>query len=157
MEVTELEQFIIKAKANGYVGGLTNGRKISPTKVDSNDLVYDQEDYHYHDSYVGNSNFCGQELVTRANKAVWSMVYYGYVLRPDKITGDEAGQFLQESLSKMYLQENRFLGGFTYTRGDLEYRDMNFGDFKHFHGIEKIFHAGELVYELQYCGGIMMP
>ena len=83
---------------------------------------------------------------------MWSMVYYGYLLQPKQFTGDEAVTVLKNALSKMY-SESRFLGGFYHTEGLYEYRDMNFGDYKRFSGIEKIFKNGELVYELIYCGG----
>lgn len=82
------------------------------------------------------------------------MVYYGCIVQPTKFTGDEAITILKKALTKMY-EEQRFLGGFHYVDGPYKYRDMNFGDFKRFNGIEKIFKSGELVYELSYCGGLV--
>ncbi|MBI2609095.1 MAG: hypothetical protein HYW47_05780 [Deltaproteobacteria bacterium] len=148
-----LEQFIIKAKANGWVGVLKGGKKIAASRKGSYDIIYDERDFHYHDSFVGFSDFCGQEHITYKNEPVWSMVYYGYLLEPKKFTGDEAVTILKKALSKMYQEENRFLGGFYFSDSPYEYRDMNFGDYKRFNGIEKIFKKKELVYELIYCGG----
>ena len=147
-----LEQFIINAKANGWVGALKGGKKIPASRQGSYDITYDDGDLHYQDSFVGFSDFCGQEHVTHKSEAVWSMVYYGYLLQPAEFTGEEAVTILKGALSKMY-GENRFLGGFYYAKGPYEYRDMNFGDYKRFNGIEKIFKDGALVYELIYCGG----
>lgn len=149
-----LEQFIVKAKANGWVGNFKDGKKIAASRKGSFDITYDDVAFHYHDSFVGFSDFCGQEHVTHKNKPVWSMVYYGYLLQPTKFTGDEAVSILKNALSKMY-DEQRFLGGFHYSEGPYEYRDMNFGDYKRFNGIEKIFMDSELVYELIYCGGMV--
>lgn len=42
---------------------------------------------------------------------------------------------------------------FFYELDNYTYRDMNFGDHKRFHGIEKIWLRDTLVYELQYFGG----
>lgn len=151
----DLEQFIVIAKANGWVGVLKGGKKIEASRKGSQDITYDDGDFHYHDSFVGFSDFCGQEHVTYKNDPVWSMVYYGYILEPKKFTEDEAVTVLQKALSKMYEEEKRFLGGFHFVEGSYEYRDMNFGDYKRFNGIEKIFKNGELVYELIYCGGIV--
>src|SRR3989338_405506 len=123
-----LEQFIIKAKANGWVGALKGGKKIAASRKGSYDIIYDESDFHYHDSFVGFSDFCGQEHVTHKNEPVWSMVYYGYLLEPKKFTGDEAVTVLVKALSKMYQDENRFLGSFYFSEGPYEYRDMNFGD-----------------------------
>jgi len=148
-----LEQFIIKAKANGWVGALKDGKKIEASRRGSYDITYNEDEFHYHDSFVGFSDFCGQEHVTYKNEPVWSMVYYGYLLEPTQFTGDEAVTVLVKALSKMYQEENRFLGGFYFSEGHYEYRDMNFGHYKRFNGIEKIFKNNALVYELSYCGG----
>jgi len=147
-----LEQFIVQAKSNGWVGALKGGKKISASRKGSFDIIYDDGYFHYQDSFVGFSDFCGQEHVTEKNEPVWSMVYYGYLLQPAKFTGDEAVTVLKHALSKMY-SKNRFLGGFCHVEGPYEYRDMNFGDYRRFNGIEKIFMNSELVYELIYCGG----
>ena len=149
----ELESFIVKAKANGWVGSLRGGEKIAPSRKGSSDIVFDDGGWHYHDSFIGFSDFCGQEHVAFEGEPVWSMVYYGYLLKPDLFTGDQAVEVLQEALGRMYA-EGRFLGGFVYKTGELEYRDVNnFGDFRRFHGIEKIMMDDEVVYELIYCGG----
>ena len=149
----DLEQFILNAKANGWVGALKGGKKIEATRKGSYDITYDEGDFHYHDSFVGFSDFCGQEHVTCINEPVWSMVYYGYILEPAKFTADEAVGVLLKALPKMYQDERRFLGGFRFVDGPYDYRDMNFGDYKRFNGIEKIYKDDELVYELIYCGG----
>src|SRR3989338_3341805 len=154
MEMTDLEQFIVKAKSNGWVGVVKGGKKIGASRKGSYDITYDEGDFHYHDSFVGFSDFCGQEHVTYKNDPVWSMVYYGYLLDPKKFSGNQAVEVLQEALSHMY-GEKRFLGGFVYKDGDFEYRDMNLGDYQRFNGVEKILRQGTLVYELIYCGGVV--
>ena len=72
MGMTDLEQFIVKAKANGWVGVLKGGKKIEASRKGSYDITYDEGDFHYHDSFVGFSDFCGQEHVTYKNDPVWS-------------------------------------------------------------------------------------
>lgn len=134
------------------MGVLKDGKKVQASRQGSCDIVYDEGNLHYRDSFFGFSDFCGQEHVTQNGEPVWSMAYYGSLLPPKKFTGDEAVVILKRALSKMY-DENRFLGGFFYTEGPYEYRDMNFGDYKRFNGVEKIFKNGELVYELLYFGG----
>ena len=80
------------------------------------------------------------------------MSYYGYLLKPEVFTGKEAVEVLEAALGALYT-EGRFLGGYKHSKDAYEYRDMNFGDFKRFNGIEKIWKDGELVYELLYFGG----
>lgn len=120
-----LEQFIVKAKKNGWAGAENEGRKLPPSKQNSHDISFDSEDYHYHDSFVGLSNFCGQEHVTHKGSAIWSMVYYGYQLQPDKFDAKQIISVLRKSLGALYL-ENRFLGGFIFQFSEkIKYEDTN--------------------------------
>ena len=100
-EPTELEKFILKAKQAGYVRACKGGKKISPTRKGSTDLVFDQGDYHYHDSYVGNTRFAGQETVCYQEKTIWSMIYYGYLVEPNLISQKEYEFFLKEALADL--------------------------------------------------------
>jgi hypothetical protein len=150
-----LESFIVKAKANGWAGAESGGKRLPPSKEGSFDITFDSGDFHYHDSFVGGSDFCGQEHVTLKGKPVWSMVYYGYLLKPQVFNGKQVIAVLKDALSAMY-KEGRFLGEFNYRASDgIEYRDINSGNFQRFNGTEKIFLEDESVYELVYCGGVV--
>lgn len=153
LEIQDMLAFILEGKLKGWVGGLEGGKEISPTRIGSNDIVFDRSRFHYHDSFVGFSDFLGQEHVAFDGKAVWSMSYFGYLLKPDRFSAQDAVRVLKQALPTMYLVEKRFLGGFVQRFGDFEYRDVNYGDWQRFHGLEKIFADGELVYELMYFGG----
>ena len=148
----ELEKFIIRAKANAWVGLESGGKKVPASKRNSLDTVFDQGEFHYHDSFVGLSDFAGQEHICHKNQAVWSMSYYGYLLQPELVTGSEIGQVLKAALGAMY-REGRFLGGFRYLAGEFEYVDTNVGPYQRFSGKEEIRRKGALVYELLYFGG----
>ena len=147
----DLETFIVRAKAATYVGG---GAALLPYRLGSKDLQFAEGDWAYHDSYLGESDFIGQEIVYYRRVPIWGMNYFGRILRPDRITSAEAGAMIQESLSRLY-REGRFLGGFEHRRGELRYVDTNTGDFRHFTGVEWIEQAGERVYELVYHGGLI--
>jgi hypothetical protein len=58
--VETLEQFIIRAKQHTYAGG---GKKLLPYRLGSKDLQFAEGDWAYHDSYLGESDFIGQEIV----------------------------------------------------------------------------------------------
>ncbi len=111
-----LEEFIVQAKSNTYVGG--GDQSAAPTRPGSHDLGYREGDWHYIDSYFGGTDFIGQEVVWHLGVPVWAMSYYGRILRPDMIDGTTAGEVIQRSLSTLY-QEGRFLGGFTHPVDDL--------------------------------------
>jgi hypothetical protein len=150
-QIDALNQFIVSAKRVTYVGG---GAKLLPYRLGSKDLQFRDGDWAYHDSYFGESDFLGQEIVYYQTKAVWGMNYYGRLLRPDLATAAQMGGMIMTSLTKMYA-ENRFLGGFEHIEGDLRYVDSNEGDVAAFTGTELIYLHGELVYRLVYHGGLI--
>jgi len=147
----ELEAFIVQAKAATYVGG---GEKSLSYRPGAHDLQFHEGVFSYLDSYFGGVDFIGQEVVYYEGEPAWAMNYYGRILEPNLITAAEAGQIIQESLSKMY-EEGRFLGGFEYAVGDSTYVDTSEGDAASFTGNEWIVRQGVRVYELVYHGGLV--
>src|SRR5215216_6645483 len=133
IDIDTLSAFIVRAKAATYVG---------------------DGEWAYHESYFGGAEFIGEEVVYFAEKPIWAMNYYGYVLRDDLLTGAQAGQMIKASLSGMY-QEGRFLGGFQHKENDLTYVDASEGNTERFHGREIIRRQQELAYELLYHGGMI--
>lgn len=146
-----LHNFIVRAKAATYVG---SGAHSASSRPGSHDLQFSEGDWLYIDSYFGGSDFIGEEAVFHNGKPIWAMNYYGVILRPDLISAAEAGGMIKASLSRMYL-ENRFLGGFRHSEGNLTYVDTSEGGLTHFHGREWIECEGVLAYELVYHGGII--
>lgn len=151
LDLTALHDFIIRAKAATYVG---SGQKLLPYRLGSHDLQFVDGDWAYHDSYLGERDFIGEEIVYRQQQVVWGMNYFGYILQPDRISSAQAGHVIKVSLTRLY-QENRFLGGFASTVDDLRYVDTNTGDVSLFHGKEWIEHEVQIVYELFYHGGLV--
>lgn len=146
-----LETFIVCAKQRTYAG---DGPKLLPYRLGSRDLQYAEGDWAYHDSYFGERDFIGQEIVYFQGQPVWGMNYFGMILHPDKITAAQAGAMLKKSFSRLYL-EGRFLGAFAHQEGALRYVDQNEGDVRAFRGKEQISRDGEVVYELVYHGGLL--
>lgn len=151
IDLDALHRFIVRAKQTTYVG---RGKHLLPYRLGSHDLQFDDGDWVYHDSYLGERDFIGQELVYRARVVVWGMNYFGRILHPERITAAQAGHVIQASLSKMYT-EGRFLGGFEHVEGDFHYVDTSEGDVASFHGREWIARDAQAVYELLYHGGVV--
>jgi hypothetical protein len=147
----QLHTFIIRAKQATYVGG---GRNLLPYRLGSHDLQFIEGDWAYHDSYLGESDFIGEEAVYYKQKVVWAMNYFGRILVPEKITSAHAGAMIKSSLTRMY-GEGRFLGGFVHSEGELTYIDTSEGDIAYFTGREYIRRDKEVVYELVYHGGLV--
>ena len=149
--IQKLLDFILRAKQATYVG---SGKKLLPYRLGSHDLQFFEDDWAYHDSYVGENDFMGEEIVYFRGKPVWGMNYFGRIIDPERITSAEAGAMIKQSLSKMYLS-GRFLGGYNHSSGQLTYTDTNDGDPLYFTGKEWIEKNGEIVYTLVYHGGLI--
>ena len=153
MALDGLETFIVAAKSATYVG---NGDKIAPSRPGSHDLAFQQGPWSYLDSYFGGTDFLGQETVWHDGEPVWSMLYYGYITRPDLIDGMHAGTTIKAALAAMYAQ-GRFLGGWEFTGPHGVYRDTSTGTVEHFRGRETITVGGIEAYALDYFGGLVKP
>lgn len=151
IDIETLETFIVRAKAASYVG---NGRQLLPYRLGSHDLQFADGDLVYHDSYVGEGDFAGQEIVYLERRVVWAMSYFGRIVRQDLITPADAGRIIKESLWNLY-EQGRFLGGFSYTSDPYTYHDTSEGDVSFFHGREWITVRDEVGYELLYHGGVI--
>lgn len=147
----DLQAFIVKAKANTYVG---QGRRSLAYRPCSNDLQFHDGDFVYLDSYFGGTDFLGQEVVYFDGRPVWVMNYYGRILNPELIDAQTAGKIIKESLSDLY-REGRFLGGYERETIHGKYIDTNEGDVFSFRGVEWIEVQNEKVYELVYHGGMV--
>ena len=151
LDLAALEDFVVRAKAATYAG---DGFTLLPYRLESHDFQFVDGDWAYHDSYVGATDFAGQEVVYRARKAVWAMSYFGRILLPSVISGVEAGRVIKASLSALY-HEGRFLGGFRHVNAPYIYIDANEGDVTWFEGREAIETDGKVAYELVYHGGLI--
>ncbi len=151
LSLDELNAFIVRAKANSYVGSAPKSLSYRPF---SHDIQFHEGSFSYIDSYFGGTDFIGQEVVYFHQQPIWAMNYYGRILVPSLIDGAQAGYIIKLSLSKLY-EEGRFLGGFEHIVGDSLYTDTNQGTPASFSGKEWITRQGQQVYELLYHGGMI--
>jgi hypothetical protein len=148
-----LRPFIIRAKKATYVAG---GVKDQSSRPGSQDLSFHDGDWTYRDSYFGGTDFIGQETVWFNDEPVWSMIYYGYILRPDLIDGSRAAQTLRAALSTETAQ-GRLLDNFEWSGPYGHFSISSEGSFEHFKGRETITVNGTLAYALDYMGGLVKP
>jgi Domain of unknown function (DUF5680) len=146
-----LLSFIIRAKKATYVG---SGLKQASSRPGSHDLVYCEGEYTYRDSYFGGTDFIGQECVWHNDVPIWSMGYYGYILRPDLINGAHAATLLRMALSQPHSQ-GRLLDNLEFSANGMQYVIKSQGTVEHFKGREIITLNETLAYALDYFGGVI--
>ena len=151
MNTVLLLAFLIRAKKATYVG---NGAKAASSRTASHDLAYEEGEWRYLDSYFGGMDFIGQEVVWHKGQPIWSMCYYGYIIRADLITPTQAGTLLKAAISQPEAQ-GRLLENLTFIQNHFKYEITSTGDVSHFKGRETIHAENAHVYALDYFGGLI--
>jgi len=150
----ELAHFLVEAKRSTYA---THGDKASVAAVlaGSKQLEHCVGELTYRDIYFGMFRFAGQEVVSRNELPIWTMVYAGG--STDAISDQEAitvFEFLRQAL-RLVSPDRPFRGPSTFKSGELHYFDESEGNVTAFHGTERITRSGTLVYRLDYAGGLI--
>lgn len=142
----KIVDFLIKAKQATYAG---KGAETTSSREKSHDLVYEDGDYMYYDTYLGGNKFAGEEALWIKKKPYWSMNYVGRV-----IGENFSGDFLKESLL-LVPEEKPFRGPDEHVNGDYKYECRIDGDFEWFQGRETISYKGNIIYECYFHGGLI--
>ncbi len=140
----KITEFLIRAKQATYAG---KGAETAPSRERSHDLIYEDGEYMYYDTYLGGDRFAGEEALWISKVPCWSMNYIG------RVTGEGfSGDFLKEAL--LHVPEDMpFRGPREYANGDHTYRCDIEGDFDWFQGRETISYKGTTIYECVFHGG----
>ncbi|PIR89986.1 XRE family transcriptional regulator [bacterium (Candidatus Gribaldobacteria) CG07_land_8_20_14_0_80_33_18] len=152
MDIEQLSKFLVKAKINTYASSGEGGEKI--LFDESKEFEFEEKEFKYRDRYFGFDPFIGQEIVWQNGKIIWGMNYYGKVVS-EVIPVKQIYQFLKEVLKKV-LENKPFRGPDNFKQGDFEYFNKVEGVVENFQGEEAIFYKKQLVYKLNYHGGLVI-
>ncbi|MCY6356866.1 DUF5680 domain-containing protein [Clostridium sp. ZS2-4] len=140
----DIIEFLCRAKKKTYAG---KGEEASPSRPNSHDLHYIEDNLKYIDTYIGGKSFAGAEALWENDVPIWSMNYIGRILE-DVFNGD----FLKEALL-LVPKEHPYRGPLVYENGEYKYHCIVKGEFKWFEGYEEIFYNDKKVYECIFHGG----
>lgn len=140
-------EFLIKAKKATYAG---KGAEAKSSRPKSHDLIYEEDELRYIDTYLGGHQFAGEEALWENNIPFWAMNYCGRVL-----ANTFEGDFLKEALLNVP-EDIPFRGPREFKRGVFEYRCSVNGDFEWFNGYEEIFKDEIKIYECFFHGGLII-
>jgi hypothetical protein len=144
---SEFVQFLIQAKKNTYAG---DGTPSTPSRPASKDLLFQQGDYLYLDTYLGSIDFIGEEAVWYRQQPIWAMNYYGTMLT-DQIP-EGFIRCLKGALQNVPVQAP-YRGPARFQDGLFEYTCQWKGDLVQFEGTEQICFKGKAIYHLAFHGG----
>lgn len=153
-ELIDLHNFLIEAKKETYAN--ENVEKVKSTRRGSHDYEYTKDNWTYHDTYFGGTDFQGQEVVYRQDDTpIWGMIYYGKTL--DESLSEEA---MDKALRPALMQVGQ--DDVIPVRGPKEFENQGYkytfkvtGDLTNFEGEEMIEKDGKKIYTLKCHGGII--
>ena len=137
-------EFLMRAKKATYAG---KGAESASSRPVSHDLVYEEGELKYIDSYLGGRRFSGEEAVWKNNVPVWAMNYSGRVMG-EPFSGD----FLKAALLRVP-RETPYRGPARFENGNYTYLCKPEGSLEWFQGREEIRFGGKTIYELYFHGG----
>lgn len=144
---SEFVQFLIQAKKNTYAG---DGTLAAPSRPASKDLIFQQGDYMYLDTYLDSVDFIGEEAVWHRQKPLWAMNYYGIMLTDEIPEG--FSHCLKGALQNVPV-EAPYRGPARFQDGPFEYTCQWKGGLDRFEGTEQIRLDGAVIYQLTFHGG----
>lgn len=139
-----LINFLLKAKRSTYAA---NATQVEASRPNSHDLMFQEGEFLYIDTYLGGEEFGGEEAVWQQGIPVWTMNYHGHV-----IGSNFSGDFLKEALLLVPTQMP-FRGPELYQNGDYIYHCNITGDLSWFQGLEEIYCKTDKIYECHIHGG----
>ncbi|WP_028975283.1 DUF5680 domain-containing protein [Spirochaeta cellobiosiphila] len=142
----DIKNFLCTAKKNTYAG---NGSEIKSCRPLAHDLLYEEENLSYLDSYFGGEKFIGEEVLYLNSISYWAMNYSGHVL-----DGHFSGDFLKECLA-LVSPSRPYRGPEIYQKGHFTYYCHIEGDFEWFQGDECIYFNSVKVYKCIFHGGLI--
>ncbi|MDD4289895.1 MAG: DUF5680 domain-containing protein [Patescibacteria group bacterium] len=147
----ELCKFLVEAKKFTYASG--DATKEIKEDNKSKTLIFESEDFKYHDNFFGGEPYGGREVVFFKDQPVYMMVYYGYV--DGKIDNFSNIYKVLRGALLLIPEENPYRGPKEYIDGDYKYSNNFKGEVDNFSGEETITFKGEEIYKAKYIGGFV--
>lgn len=145
----QLHKFIHKASLATYVGGGSYEKVVE--RPGFLELIFQDGDWCYRDSYAGFYRSSGSEVVRFKNQVVWVSSYCGGMVTGFEKLADQTFDFLKQSM--LAKPDLSFRGPDDFKYGDWEYRYHQIGDVAQFTGHEEINYQGKLVFFHDIIGG----
>lgn len=150
MDKGQLRKFLIETNNAGYAGG--DEKKWIKEADGSTTIPFEKDEWRSHDNFFGGEPYGGRVVVFYKGKAVWMMVYYGWV-----VEGEDANKVyatLRNALMRMP-EDYPFRGPKEYQDGETIYTNNWQGELDRFSGEEKITQGEKLIYQANYMGGLV--
>lgn len=138
----QLSKFIHRATAATYAGG--GAYEKIPERPDFFELVFQDGDWHYRDSYTGFYRSSGSEVVRYKGQVVWVSSYCGGMVTGHEKLANQTFNFLKQAmLSKPHWS---FRGPDNFVKDQWKYTYFQKGDINSFSGNEEIYFNDKVIF-----------
>lgn len=152
VDLKQLQKFLKIASSKTYAAG---GKEVTnPERPGFTELVYEEGNFFYRDSYTGHFRSFGTELVRYKGTPVWNTLYGGGMVEGKENLDHQTFEFLKKAF--LARDEDSFRGPKRLVDGDWEYTYSQEEDITNFSGYEEIHYKGELVFFHRVIGGIIV-
>lgn len=127
---------------------------VQSSRSKSQDYEFEEGGLTFHDTFFGDRDFIGEEVVYRQGRPVWGANYFGFILA-DEIAETEVYDFLRKALMQDFDAVIPVRGPAAFSDGDWKYQFSVKGDLANFSGQEGISIEGRLIYRLLLHGGFI--
>ncbi|MBS3099489.1 XRE family transcriptional regulator [Candidatus Pacearchaeota archaeon] len=152
INIDEIKKFLDKANKHTYAN--KNASKVATTRLKSEDYNFEEGDLIYHDTYFGEKDFIGGEIVYKNENPVLGANYFGFIL-DNKISEKEIYNFLRQALMLDYESEVPVRGPVEFSIGEWTYNFTVNGNLSNFQGEEQILFKGKIAYRGLIHGGFV--
>jgi len=156
--LTKLNDFFGRAAAAAYAG---SGPRVTSERDGFQELIFEDGDWSYRDSYTGDIRSRGQEIIRYRGDPVWAQSYGGGMeghFAQDRELSDRNMEFLKTAfLSGDKRTKFQPRGPHELVHGDWRYTAAWKGDIAEFSSGEEIHYQGELVFTHKFIGGLIEP
>ncbi|PWB38737.1 MAG: XRE family transcriptional regulator [Parcubacteria group bacterium] len=154
METFNLKEFTNFLNIANKCTYAANGKKVVSSRLKSDDFEYKRGGWAYHDTYFGEQDFIGEEVVYKNNVPVWGANYYGFIL-DDAYAPKQVYVFLKKSLMQESDNIIPVRGPKTFKDDGWVYNNYADGELDNFSGKEEILFGNRVVYRCLYHGGFV--
>lgn len=150
-DIPEFIPFLLRAKRATYAAG--DQGKVASSRTNSKDLAYTEGDFAYLDTYLGGYAFIGEEAIWFRGQPLWGMNYSGTLTVPEVPEG--FSHFLKESLLRVPA-DAPYRGPALYEENGFTFTCQWEGEPAFFTGSETIAFRGQVIYKLNFHGGLII-
>ena len=152
MDTQILTKFLNEANRATYAN--KSAQKVAPSRLKSEDYHFEKDGLVYHDTYFGERDFIGEEIVYQNEEPMWGANYFGFVL-DERVNEKDVYNFLRKALMQEYNDVIPVRGPAKFSDGEWTYQFTANGGLENFAGQEEILLNAKVVYRCLIHGGFI--